>query len=93
MMWVRGTELSPEDRRTVLASFTYRMTVESVRQHPRATAQAKAGGYRLPLITDAVWLAHTDFAVTMSGRLDGRVRRCEHHDSECRVGPVLPPAE
>jgi hypothetical protein len=85
-----GTQLHPEDRRHVLDAYLYRMTFESVRRWPQPARQMYAGGYRLPLISDAAWLACTSFRTTKRGRLDRRVNHCEHV-SNYRVGPILPP--
>lgn len=80
-----GSELSPEDRSHVLAAFVHRMTVEARRQWPDFARRMIAGGYRMPLKTDAQWLAETRFATDSLGRLDRRVSNCEQeHEAAMR---------
>lgn len=76
MTWKLGTELNPADRARVLASYVYRMTHESLARYPEAGRRMRTGGYRMPILTDAEWLARTRFAVRRDGRLDARVRYC-----------------
>lgn len=79
MNTLRGTQLTPEDQRHVLAAYVYRCTVENAKANPRAV---KATGSTLPLILDSQWLEVTSFAVTQAGRLDKRVRSCFTHNHE-----------
>ena len=65
--------MNVSDRQHVLAAFVYRNTVENIRRN--AAAVKRAGG-SLPPITDAQWLAITQFTVTNAGRLDQRVHHC-----------------
>ena len=71
-----GTDLHPDDRKQVLAAYCHRMTDESVQQWPSTDTLMRAGGFRLPLISDQTWLAVTYFCVRKDGRLDGRTRHC-----------------
>ena len=82
-----GSEMPERARQEALNAFVYRMTFESVRRWPDATRKMR--GFRLPLISDKAWLAHTYFAVTKAGRLARNVNHCSH-DHNCRIGPVLP---
>lgn len=83
MTMVLGTALSAAQQAHVLNAYLYRMTHESVRRWPTAAKQMRDGGFRLSLITDREWLAHTRFKITNTGKLDGRTRHCEH-DHSCR---------
>jgi hypothetical protein len=71
-----GNELHPEDRAHVLRSYVHRMTEENIRAYPEHARQMREGGYRMPIRTDAEWLANTEFRVRQDGRLDQRVRSC-----------------
>ena len=76
MQELRGSELHPDDKRHVLASFIHRMTVETCRQWPEFAREMRARGYRMPDRTDSEWLESTFFRVRKDGRLDRRVRHC-----------------
>jgi hypothetical protein len=76
MKTLSGNELHPDDRKHVLDGWPYRMTVEARQRWPDATAYLLKHGYRMPLQTDAEWLATTDFVVRKDDRLDKRVRYC-----------------
>lgn len=76
---LRGNQLSAEDCKHVLAGYVYRKTFENVKAHPAAVAKT---GNTLPLISDAQWLAITDFEVTAKGRLSLRSKFCMTHDCE-----------
>lgn len=79
MNTLRGNQLNESDKAHVLSAYVYRKTVENM---ARNAAAVRTAGNRLPPITDAQWLAITDFAVTQSGRLDKRSRHCMTHDCE-----------
>ena len=72
----RGTDLKPEARRQVLDRFVYRMTNESIARWPEAARQMRVGGFRMPILTDAEWLARTEFATRKDGLLSNAVRYC-----------------
>lgn len=55
------------------------MTFENCQQHPQYARMLHAHGYSLPIISDAQWLASTEFSVTKSGRLDRRIKHCWTH--------------
>lgn len=71
-----GSELSPEDRKHVLASYVHRFTRE---HRPQWAAGIWKDGkpYPVQFASDAEWLAHTRFAVTAGGSLDHRVKECQ----------------
>lgn len=75
---LRGDQLHPEDRAHVLAAYIYRGTIENQKANPEAVRQA---GSSLPLITDRLWLAVTEFT-TRNGRLDTRQQYCTTHHEE-----------
>lgn len=72
---MKGTDLSPEDQRYVLASYVHRLTGD---HRPIWAVQSSWHGkpYPLQFANDREWLEHTTFAVTMKGRLDRSVGRC-----------------
>ncbi len=72
----RGDELTPEDRRNVLAFYLFRYTRDHV---PAWVRNPRREGTTHPVQfdSDADWLAHTWFAVRADGRLDGRYRLCD----------------
>lgn len=61
-----GTDLTPDQQREVLSKYPYRHT------------QARHGIQKSPVqfVDDADWLAHTEFAVTKSGKLCRRSHYC-----------------
>ena len=70
-----GSELSASDRRAVLASYVHRFTKE---HRPQWANRADcAGCCPVQFESDTEWLAHTRFAVTKAGALDGLVKECE----------------
>lgn len=72
----RGTELCREDQKAVLAAYVHRFTKEhkpAWARKPRPDGTA----YAVQFASDTDWLAHTDFEVTKSGRLDNRATYCE----------------
>lgn len=77
MRQVNGLQLSATAQRQALDRFVYRMTQESIVRWPEAARQMKVGGYRMPIRTDAEWLAATLFWVRKDGRLSNRHRYCE----------------
>ncbi len=70
---VRGSTLSPACQKAALAAFQNRYTRT---HHPAWTRSIPGYVYPLQFDSDEDWLAHTDFAVTASGKLDRRVRYC-----------------
>lgn len=76
MNGILGTQLHPADRDYVLSAYTYRGTVENFGRNPAQAKRMRDGGFRMPLISDAEWLASTRFAVKKDGRLDHRVNSC-----------------
>jgi hypothetical protein len=75
----RGNALHPDDRAHVLRAYVYRGTHEAERANPGIHAHT---GSRLPLITDAEWLAATDFFTKPDGRLVAKACYCRTHHSE-----------
>lgn len=57
-----GSDLTPLEKKIVLARFVHRFTAEN----PPAGKSW----------SDADWLEHTEFVVTKSGKLDRRARQC-----------------
>lgn len=75
MKMVPGTLLSAADQRHVLAAYVNRYTCT---HKPEWACQPRPNGqpYLPQFCDDADWLAHTEFVVTKSGRLDMRTRYC-----------------
>jgi len=71
-----GDYLHPDDKRRVLNSFVYRMTVEAQERWPKAARYMRQRGYRMPDRTDDEWLSCTYFRTTKAGRLDNRCNYC-----------------
>jgi hypothetical protein len=82
-LWRIGTELLREDQGLVLMAFEDRRYVEG--KPPAWTRKLMPGGEAWPpqFASDIDWLGHTQFVVTMNGRLDKRSR-------ECREAPTWP---
>ena len=72
-----GTELAPQQQREVLARYCHRMTHENIKQRPDFARYMTRNGYRMPIISDAEWLACTRFKVRNNGELDRRAKYCE----------------
>lgn len=75
MPFAKGSELTPDDQRHVLASYTHRYT----RTHrPVWASRLRPSGepYPVQFASDAEWLANTTFTVRNNGRLDMRVKGC-----------------
>lgn len=72
---MKGSDLHPDDQREVLRSYVYRMTTEAQRKWPDVARYMKAGGWRMPEISDSEWLNTTYFAVNQNGRLNHRHKR------------------
>ena len=72
----KGSQLSPQDRRHVLAAYVYRFTGDNT---PYWVKEKRPNGkpYPLQFATDEEWLKNTVFLVTNSGRLDMRSKHCE----------------
>lgn len=70
-----GTELLPEDQRHVLSAYLHRFTKD---HKPKWASGTRPNGepYPVQFDSDRDWLAHTAFAVTESGHLDRRRRKC-----------------
>ena len=80
-----GSELSTSDQNKVLNQFVHRMTVEARKRWPDFARRMIQGGYRMPLRTDAQWLAETRFATDVHGNLNDRVSNCQAtHESAMR---------
>lgn len=75
MNCLKGTQLSEQDRRLVLARFVHRFTGN---HHPNwAIKEWKDGKpYPLQFADDNDWLDNTMFAVRTDGSLDNRVKHC-----------------
>ena len=69
MNWVVGTDLPHDIKQQVLRSYVYRMTVDAVATCPQQAQCKTQGGYRMPIITDAEWLADALFPITSKGKL------------------------
>lgn len=67
-----GSDLTPLEKKIVLARFVHRFTVE----HVPAWAKEEGTNYRIQFSSDADWLEHTEFVVTKSGKLDRRAKQC-----------------
>jgi hypothetical protein len=72
----KGTELTAAQQRDVLAQFAHRYTKEHI---PAWARQPRPDGstYPVQFSSDQDWLEHSRFAVTSTGKLDGRVKYCE----------------
>jgi len=80
--FTKGIDLTPDDQRHVLTSYTHRFTKE---HRPKwATKEWKDGKpYPVQFEDDQDWLANTSFATRKNGRLD-------HRFSECHSMPTWP---
>jgi len=76
-MLVRGDKLPEKLRAEIIRAYVHRMTIGNALAHPHHVEYMRQGGYALPLITDAQWLAEHAFYVTKRGTLDRRRRHCE----------------
>lgn len=63
MRLIKGSELTQQTKREVLASFVYRPTIEN--GYPRHNPC----GARVPAVSDEQWLKEHAFYVTKQGRL------------------------
>lgn len=77
MGWIRGDMLTDEQTRAVLNRFAHRMTYENAKARPGHVSFMRRGGYRLPLVSDAEWLADHCFYVTRRGELSERHVHCQ----------------
>ncbi len=78
-IWKYGCELMRTDQGEALLRWdSLRYTVERLPDWARAHI---AGKNECPpqFLDDADWLEHTEFVVTMAGKLDLRVKRCREH--------------
>jgi hypothetical protein len=76
MKQVKGTKLTAEDQKHVLASYVHRFT----RDHkPKWANKPWKDGkpYPVQFASDQDWLENTVFFVRDNGRLDQRYKRCE----------------
>jgi hypothetical protein len=71
-----GSELSAADQKHVLAAYVYRFTRQRKPQWAREP-MPNGNAYPVQFASDADWLAHTRFAVTKTGKLDGRFDECQ----------------
>lgn len=81
MPLIKGTDLSPSQRRQVLESFSYRWTSDNP-QRIAAWNVTKLKHPTIPLISDEAWLARYSFYFTGAGQLSRRKTYAE---------PILPP--
>lgn len=78
MKLVKGTDLTPEQRRTVLRAFPYRPTTENgYPNNPRPYLAAVFSGMRTAPISDARWLTEHAFYVKANGDFARRPNHCE----------------
>lgn len=73
-----GSSLIAEDRRYALAAYVHRYT----KDHKPGWANERMSdgtAYPVQFASDSEWLAHTEFAVTKTGRLDHRCTSCISH--------------
>lgn len=68
--WMLGSKLNPVAKRAALCKFVHRFTGE----HQPSWVEDGVPPHH---DTDADWLAHTSFAVTLEGYLDERVKHCQ----------------
>ena len=80
--YVKGTDLSPNQRRHVLAAYVHRFTGDHV---PSWAMQPRQDGTKYPLQfrDDDDWLAHTSFPIKKNGDL-------AKQPSCCRSAPTWP---
>jgi len=74
-MFIRGDHLSPRLQSRVKARYVHRFT----REHKPAWAKQEwrdGKPYPLQFDSDADWLAHTEFPVTIKGELADRPTHC-----------------
>jgi hypothetical protein len=76
--WTPGPKLTPKAREQAFARYVHRCTVENFQRHPSIAQVMRKGGYRLRVLTDAEWLANTQFPTRADGELDNRVKHCWH---------------
>lgn len=71
----KGSELTREDQQYVLRAYVHRFTAQ---HRPQWALEKRPDGttYPVQFASDADWLAHTEFYVTKSGRLDKRRHHC-----------------
>jgi hypothetical protein len=87
--FARGSDLSYHVQRQALSRYVHRYTGD---HKPLWAAKAWKDGrsYPLQFKDDEEWLAHTFFAVTLLGHLDGRVTHC-HSEPTWPDNPELRP--
>lgn len=71
---LKGTDLTSEDQRHVLAYFINRYT----KDHTPAWARHSSGA-RVQFASDQEWLERSHFIVTKKGRFDRRAKYCESY--------------
>lgn len=80
MKWIRGDQLNAACKKEALNAFVYRMTEESVERWPKVRRMMETGGWRMPIKTDAEWLAEHAFRVTKAGALARNNKHCVSAD-------------
>lgn len=78
--FLRGSDLSAEDQKHVLARFVHRFTREHI---PTWTQRPDCAKCAVQFASDTEWLANTVFAVTKSGRV-------HRGDYDCQSSPTWP---
>lgn len=73
-----GSQLTQDEQKTVLETFTNRFTGD---HKPAWSNRLRLNGdsYKVQFRSDAEWLEHTEFKVTSTGKLDLRVNHCYTH--------------
>ena len=72
MSEIKGSQLSPSEKRKVLAAYVHRYTMDHVPQWVRNSEVS----YPVQFHSDADWLENTYFKVTLNGNLDRRAKSC-----------------
>jgi hypothetical protein len=73
MSYRTGTQLHPDDRKHVLASYVHRFTGT---HRPDWTKRPSSAHCPVQFADDNDWLANTQFRVRADGRLDRRANSC-----------------
>lgn len=75
---IPGKDLTPSQRQLVLGAFLYRMTTETRTKYPTITKQMIDGGYKMPEISDDVWIRGHSFWFDNDGKnLSVKKKFCE----------------
>lgn len=80
-LWVKGSTLTPVDKGIVLQLFESSRYTRHTETPPLWARQEQARNRPCPpqFQDDLDWLENTEFAVTLSGHVDRRVRSCRVH--------------